>query len=189
MPRANRPFQQTYAKQAKTSDNFRQRKSMEIRPGMDEERVERIKDWVTFYRLNIDIFAKHYLGLKLHFYQRIWLYLMNVSDIFVTFAARACGKTWLLAVMACCRAILWPGSEIVIVSSTQKQASLLISEKIFRLKEDSLNLQREIKEFAAGNNRWEVVFHNSSKIKVVCAGESGRGNKLIAPMSRNTCLV
>jgi hypothetical protein len=188
MPTQNRPFQQTYAKLAKTEDTFRQRKNMSLEMGISGERKERLMDWITFYRLNIDVFATHYLGLNLHFYQRIWLYLMNVSDVFVTFAARACGKTWLLAVLACCKAILWPGSEIVLVSSTQKQASLLISDKIAKLMDDSYNLRREIREFASGNNRWEVLFHNSSKIKVVAAGESGRG-KFIARTNSNICFV
>jgi hypothetical protein len=176
--RQGRPYQDDYSKMAKTSDPNRQRQVMVLEKTISEERKNRLKDWVTFYRLNIDIFALHYLGLNLHFYQRIWLYLMNVSDIFVTFAARACGKTWLLAVLACCRAILYPGSECVIVSSTQKQASLLISEKIARLKEDSFNLNREIKDFSDSNNKWEVVFYNGSKIKVVAAGEGGRGKVL-----------
>ena len=39
---------------------------------------ERIVDWITFYRRNIPVFVEHYLNIPLHWYQIIWLYLLNI---------------------------------------------------------------------------------------------------------------
>lgn len=177
MATSPRPYQDDYAKMAKTSDVFRQRKNMVLEKSISEDRKDNLKNWITFYRLNIDIFVEHYFGVKLFPYQKIWIYLMNKSDVFVSIAARACGKSWLVAVFALAKGVLWPGSEIVIVSATQKQASLIVSDKITRLRDDHPNIAREIRELYTTNNRWEVVLHNASKIKVVSSGETGRGHR------------
>ena len=55
---------------------------------------------------------------------------MATRDSFVAIASRASAKTWLVAVLACGRAILYPLSEIVVVSSTKEQAGLIIEDKI-----------------------------------------------------------
>jgi hypothetical protein len=89
---------------------------------ISEDRRSRVKDWVTFYRRNIHIFVKHYFGITLYPYQIIWIYMMSISDSFVAICSRAVGKTWLLAVFACAKAVLYPNSEIVVVSSTKEQA-------------------------------------------------------------------
>ena len=175
MPTSIRPFQNAYAKSSKSKDSFKQRKVMTSEKELSEEKKERLKGWITLYRLNIDIFCTHYLGLQLFPYQKLWIYLMNISDVFVAIASRASAKSWLVGVFAIAKAILWPGSEIVIVSATQKQASIIISEKIGRLIREYPMIQREISDFSDSPNKWEVVFHNTSKIRVVSAGETGRG--------------
>lgn len=45
--------------------------------------------WVTFFRRNLNRFATDYLGLRLHKYQEIWLYLMGVCNFIVVIASRA----------------------------------------------------------------------------------------------------
>ena len=175
MPTSIRPFQNAYAKSSKSKDSFKQRKVMTSEKELSEEKKERLKGWITLYRLNIDIFCTHYLGLQLFPYQKLWIYLMNLSDVFVAIASRASAKSWLVAVFSIAKAILWPGSEIVIVSSTQKQASIIIGEKIGRLIREYPMIQREISDYSDSPNKWEVLFHNTSKIRVVAAGETGRG--------------
>jgi hypothetical protein len=75
---------------------------------LSEERRENIKNWVTFYRRNIHRFAEHYLGIKLHLYQIIILYLMNTCPLVVIVASRATAKSFITALYAVCKAILYP---------------------------------------------------------------------------------
>ncbi len=166
-----------YKKNARTKNQFRKPKQMIKEKEITGARKDRLIDWITFYRRNIHWFIHHYFGIQLYPYQIIWLYLMSVSDIFVTIAARAAGKSWLLAVFALAKGVLYPNSEIIIVSSTQKQAGLIVSEKCQHLVDDYPNIAREVKVLTANMNRWEVLLHNGSKIKVVAAGETGRGNR------------
>lgn len=138
-----------------------------------EEWRDNIIDWVTFYRRNIHRFIEHYFGIKLHFYQIIWIYFMSICDTFVTIASRASAKSWLIAVFALARAVLYPNSEIVVVASTQKQAKIIFG-KIGNLKNDYPNINREIDIYSDSQNKILCQLHNGSTIKVVACAESGR---------------
>jgi hypothetical protein len=101
---------------------------------------------------------------------------MSLADKFVTIAARADGKTWIVGVFACARAVLYPHSEVVVVSTTKKQAGLMI-EKVKTLRGEHPNLAREISNIVTNQNVYEVAFHNGSKIRVVASRESSRGER------------
>ncbi|GIU69828.1 MAG: hypothetical protein KatS3mg002_1064 [Candidatus Woesearchaeota archaeon] len=152
------------------------RKRIKKHSEITEEKRNRLIDWVTFYRRNIHRFIEHYFQIKLYPYQVFWIYYMNIMDTFVAIASRAVGKTWLLAVFASAKAVLYPNSEIVVVSSTKEQAGNLV-DKITDLSNNYPNLYREISNITTNLNRWEVDFHNGSKIKVVASRDSSRGKR------------
>lgn len=132
--------------------------------------------WVTFWRRNLHRFATDYLGLSLKLYQVIMLYLMGVNNTFVCIASRASAKSFVIAIYACCKAILYPQSSIVLCSGTKGQAKLLVSEKIEKeLCSWSPVLKREIKKIKTNSNDVEVIFHNGSKITVCAANDNARG--------------
>lgn len=132
--------------------------------------------WVTFWRRNLHRFATDYLGLKLKLYQTIMLYLMGINNTFVCIASRASSKSFVIAIYACCKAILYPQSSIVLCSGTKNQAKLLVSEKIEKeLCSWSSVLRKEIKKIVTNNNNVEVIFNNGSKINVVVASDNARG--------------
>ena len=58
---------------------------------------------------------------------------------------------------------------------TKGQARLIISEKILSIRNNSPNLQREIKEVKTGINECYVLFTNGSKIQATASGEQARG--------------
>jgi hypothetical protein len=136
----------------------------------------RLIDWCTFYRRNIHRFIEHYFGIKLFPYQIMWVYYLSTCDYFITIASRASAKSWLIAVYACAVAVLYPHSEIVVVSSTQKQAGIII-QKIEKLKEEHENLDREINRCYDSSNKRECSFHNTSIIRVVSCSEGARGHR------------
>lgn len=139
---------------------------------------ERIIDWVTFYRRNVHRFVEHYFGLEMHMYEKILLFLMNLFPLVVVVACRASAKSYIIAIFACAKAVLYPGSIIVIASSTKKQSSLIVSEKIQKeLMPQSSNLTREISDIRTGQNETEVKFKNGSSIIVVPATDNARGHR------------
>lgn len=137
---------------------------------------EKIIDWTTFYRRNIHRFIEHYFGIKLHFFQIIFIYMMNLSPLVTFICSRAVSKSFMTALYGCAVCILYPNSKVLVTSKTKKQAGLLISEKIQKeLMVMSPNLCREIKRINTNQNAIEVIFHNGSSFIASVAGEQSRG--------------
>jgi len=145
--------------------------------GMSEAKKNRIRSWVTFYRDSPSFFVEHYLGVKLYPYQRFWINLMAHSTEFVGYTSRASAKSWLIAVYAITRCILYPGTIVALASSTKAQAGLIIAEKCVALRNEHPNIARETLSITTNQNKWEHVFRNGSKINVVVSGEGGRGHR------------
>ena len=132
--------------------------------------------WSTFFTRNLHRLAMDYLGIRLHLYQQLILYLMGVSQLVCIVACRAAAKSFIIALYACCKAIIKPGSKIVLGSATRGQSKLIISEKI---KNELMNmspaLRKEIRDIKDSANESIVYFNNGSTIKVFTANEFARG--------------
>ena len=86
------------------------------------------------------------------------------------------GKSFIIAVYCCCRAILYPNSKIIVGAGSRGQAKLLISQKIEKeLMSMCPALRKEIKEIRCGANEARVVFWNGSTIEAVVSGDGSRG--------------
>lgn len=139
--------------------------------------------WNTFFRRNLHRVATDYLGLKLHLYQILILYLMGISRFIAIIASRSAAKSFIIAIYACCICIVKPGSKVVLSSATKGQSKLIISEKIRNeLMAKSSMLRKEIKNIKDNQNEVIVFFRNTSTITVVPASENGRGY-------RSTCII
>ncbi len=170
-------FQTDQRKHAKSDDMFKRPKSMVKEKEIAFDRRDNIIDWATYYRKNAHRFVEHYFGIELYPYQVLWLYAMSICDSYVAICSRAVGKTWLLAVFACARAVLYPNSEIVVVSSTKEQAGIIVSDKIEGLANNHPNLAREISKITTNMNKWSVDFKNGSVIRIVASRDSSRGKR------------
>jgi len=168
-------FQNDFIKNGKSDNPSIQPKQM-VSKTRDEKWEGNIIDWCTFYRRNIHRFIEHYFKIKLHLYQIIWIYFMSVSDSFVAIASRASAKSWLIALLACARAVLYPNSEIVIVAKTKKQSGIMFG-KIDGLRKVSPNLNREILDFKNSQSDRVCTFYNNSKITAVICDDGGRGER------------
>lgn len=71
--------------------------------------------WSTFFTRNLHRLAMDYLGIRLHLYQQLILYLMGVSQLVCIVACRAAAKSFIIALYACCKAIVKPGSKSYLV--------------------------------------------------------------------------
>lgn len=138
--------------------------------------VDHTLRWNTLFRRNLQLLARDYLGIKLHFYQAIILYFMGISQLIAIIASRAAAKSFIIALYACCRAITRPYSRIVLGSATRGQSKLIISEKIVNeLMEMSPALRKEIRSIKDSQNESVVYFKNGSTIKVFTANKFARG--------------
>ena len=135
--------------------------------------------WGAFYRHNPDKFAEDYLHLKLKRFQKILLVMMFWSTVFVLIACRGLGKTYLSAVYCVTRCILFPGTKVCIASGTRGQAINVLEKILYELKPASAELRAEIdeKQSKVNGTNAQIVFFNTSVIKVVTAGDSARGNR------------
>lgn len=135
------------------------------------------KLWLSYWRENPQRFTVDYLGIDLKFFQQILMYEMFHNRTSVFIAARGLGKSWLTAVIACVRCILYPHSRVVICSSTKQQAAQMIKDKIETLKRDFPKLDIEIEDICTGTNEPKVIFKNGSTIEAVASNEGARGKR------------
>jgi hypothetical protein len=144
---------------------------------MNRKRIDRLKSWITFYRFNPSFFVEHYMGLTLFPYQRFWINLISMSTEFLAISSRASAKSFLIAVYAIARCILYPKTTVALSSSTKAQAGLIIAAYCVALRDEYPNVRREISNIVTNQNKWEVTFKNGSIINVVISGEGGRGRE------------
>lgn len=135
--------------------------------------------WCAYYRANPHRFAKDYLHLNLHLFQKILIIMMNWSSTTAFIGSRGIGKSYLSAVFCVIRCILYPGTKICIASGTRGQSINVLEKIMLELKPASPVLAAEIdeKQTKINGTNAQIVFKNSSYIKVVTASDSARGNR------------
>lgn len=154
----------------------------EIQQQKNDKLMEVVGKSAAFYRANPHRFVEDYFdGITLRLFQIILLYVMNIMNFFVLFTSRGLGKTWLVAIFCCVRCILYPGSKIVIASSTREQGNLVLAKIRDEICKKSSNVSYEI-DWANGGiktsaNLGECYFKNGSWIKVVTMSDSARGRR------------
>ena len=135
--------------------------------------------WGSYYRNNVDKFAQDYLHIRLKLFQRMLLVMMFWSTTFAMIACRGIGKTFISAVYCVIRCILYPGTRICIASGTRGQSINVLEKVMQELRPASGELAAEIDmgQTKVNGTNALIVFHNTSVIKVVTAGDSARGNR------------
>ena len=135
--------------------------------------------WGAFFRANPEKFVEQYLHVRLKRFQKILIVMMFWSTVFVCIAVRGLGKTYLSAIYCVTRCILYPGSHVCIASGTRGQAINVLEKILYELKPGSPELAAEIndKETKINGTNAQLVFYNSSVIKVVTASDTARGNR------------
>lgn len=164
-----------FGSNSKTYDVRKRPRCIIKKTEVSDNRLKRIKDWATLYRRNIQLFAEHYFQITtLHAYQKMILYEIGSKTEVTISASRATAKSWTVGLAAICIAVLYPKSEIVVVSSTKGQSGVIIG-KIEGFWHDYPNIQREITKITNNENNRVVEFLNGSKITVVALSDNSRG--------------
>lgn len=142
----------------------------------NQNNVLHVLAWGTFFRRNMHRFVIDYLKIQLYEYQAIAIYMMGICNLICIIASRNDAKSFIVAVYAVARCLLYKGTKFRIGAATEKQAKLIVSEKIMdELCEWSPILRKEISDYSVRNNDIYVKFRNGSKISVFVANENARG--------------
>lgn len=140
-----------------------------------EKLMNTIAERASFYRCNPQRFAEDYLGLKLKLFQQIILVMLFDCNSLMFLAARGLSKTYTTAVFCCIRAILFPGTQIVVASKTMKQAKEVLKKITNELMPNSANLRLEIDTVVINSGDAHISFRNGSNIMVTTATDTARG--------------
>lgn len=142
----------------------------------NQKNVLHVLAWGTFFKRNMHRFVMDYLKISLYEYQAIAIYMMGISNLICIIASRNDAKSFIVAVYAVARCLLYKGTKFRIGAFTEKQAKLIVSEKIMdELCDWSPILKKEIEDYSIRNNDIFVKFRNGSKITVFVANENARG--------------
>lgn len=148
-----------------------------------EQNVSRVKNWISFFRRNIEIYIEECLRIFLKPFQRVVFHQMGVSDNYTLICSRGLSKSWMVGTFAFAIADLYPRSEVVITSSTVNQANKM-AEKMLNeiIKRNSPVLlymyEKEYLVKTQNDDGW--CFENKlngSTIKVLPALDSSRGSR------------
>lgn len=169
---------QTRTRKHKNSSDWSKRPANLVKK--KEKTIEQRRNfakWIYLYRKNIDIFVEFHFGVKLHLFQKLWLWELGNSESYVCIASRGISKSFIIALFALAICTLYPNSEVVIAAKNKKQAGLIISEKIDGYFKRFPNIAIEIQKVVKNSNDFEVHFHNGSKIVVVPGTDGARGKE------------
>lgn len=157
--------------------------------GISEERIaaqmDHMRHLIAFWREYPDLFIDFIKGpncnFHFYFYQRIFLRIvMRHRYVYATFP-RAYSKSFLTMMALMIRAILFPGAELFVTTGGKEQAASITIAKIDELCRLIPALMNEINwdrgKTKKTKDNVEYVFKNGSKINILTARESSRGQR------------
>lgn len=148
-----------------------------------EQNVSRVKNWISFFRRNIEIYIEEYLCISLKPFQRVVFHQMGISDNYTLVCSRGLSKSWMVGTFAFAVADLYPRSEVVITSSTVNQANKMAEKmlnEIIKRNSPVLLYMYEKEYWVKTQNDDGWCFENKlngSTIKVLPALDSSRGSR------------
>lgn len=150
---------------------------LEIKEEKYNHTLNQVAKWTSFYRSNPHKFAEDFLNVKLKKFQVIILKEMMDNNSIVFIASRGLSKSFMTAVFATIKCILYPRIRICIVSKTLKQATGILKKITELLIPNSDLLKNEIESDKTNGKDPKLIFKNGSMIFAVPCSESARGNR------------
>lgn len=169
--------------------------------GISEERLREampaIRDSIAFFREYPDLLVDFVKGpnstFKFYFYQRVFLrVVMRHRKVYATFP-RAFSKSFLSMMVLMLRCILYPGCELFITTGGKEQAASITVAKIDEIcrlipaLNNEINWDRGVSKKSKDNV--EYVFKNGSKINILAARESSRGQRRTGGLMEECVLI
>lgn len=176
-------------------------KSNMMKQGVSEERLKeniaQLREQIAFFRAYPDLFIDFIKGpdCKFHFYfyQRIFLRIvMRHRKVYAVFP-RAFSKSFLSMMALMLRCILYPGSELFITTGGKEQAASITVAKIEEICKLIPALNHEINwergQSKKSKDNVEYIFKNGSKINILAARETSRGQRRTGGLMEECVLI
>ena len=169
--------------------------------GMSEERInehiDEIRYTISFYRKYPDLFVDFIKGpdstFHFYFYQRVFIrVVMRHRKVYATFP-RAYSKSFLSMMVLMLRCILYPGSELFVTTGGKEQAASITVAKIEEIcrlipaLNNEINWDRGVSTKTKDNVKY--IFKNGSKIDILAARESYRGQRRTGGLMEECVLI
>ena len=169
--------------------------------GLSEERIRacmpEVRKTIAFYREYPDLFIDDIKGpdcnFRFYFYQRIFLRIvMRHRKVYATFP-RAYSKSFLSMMALMLRCILYPGCELFITTGGKEQAASITVAKIDEIcrlipaLNNEINWDRGVSK--KSKDSVEYVFKCGSKINILAARESSRGQRRTGGLMEECVLI
>ena len=169
--------------------------------GLSQERLnaqlDNIRTLISFYRQYPDLLIDFMKGpdstFNFYFYQRIFLrVVMRHRYVYATFP-RAYSKSFLSMMVLMLRCILFPGSQLFVTTGGKEQAASITIAKIEEICKlipalnNEINWDRGVSTKSKDNVNY--VFKNSSKINILAAKESSRGQRRTGGLMEECVLI
>lgn len=132
--------------------------------------------YIAYYRKNPHRFCIEFLGINLHWWQQIVLYLMWFTGNTIFLASRGTGKSFLTMVYCIAKACLYPSTIIRVAAANKKQAGLLLA-KVKEIQRNCPMVAREIADISIGKDESRIIFHGGSEVATVVASDGARGER------------
>ena len=169
--------------------------------GLSEERVSaqlgNLRHLISFYREYPDLLVDFMKGedstFNFYFYQRIFIrVVMRHRYVYATFP-RAYSKSFLSMMVLMLRCVLYPNSQLFVTTGGKEQAASITVAKIEEICRLLPGLSNEI-NWARGaskksKNDAEYIFKNGSKIDILAAKESSRGQRRTGGLMEECVLI
>ena len=172
-----------------------------MKQGVSEERLKeniaQLREQIAFFRAYPDLFIDFIKGpdCKFHFYfyQRIFLRIvMRHRKVYAVFP-RAFSKSFLSMMALMLRCILYPGSELFITTGGKEQAASITVAKIEEICKLIPALNHEINwergQSKKSKDNVEYIFKNGSKINILAARETSRGQRRTGGLMEECVLI
>ena len=173
----------------------------ESKIGMSEERLKEqlpnLRKLISFFREYPDLFVDFMKGekstFKFYYYQRVFLRIvMRHRWVYATFP-RAYSKSFLSVLVLMLRCIFFPGADLFVTTGGKEQAASITLSKVEEL--------CRLLPFLANEINWErgmtkkskddvcYVFKNGSKLDILAAKESSRGQRRTGGLMEECVLI
>ncbi len=145
----------------------------------DPEFVQQSEELLEFYRKYPEIAAFDLLRVKLSSIQKVVLRSMWFRDYVMAIMCRGSGKTFINAVFACLKALLYPGHRVGLLAPTFRQSKFMFDEcdRIYR-RSPIMQAACERKPTAASDNCYirfkSVGTKNPSMIQAIPLGDGSK---------------
>lgn len=148
------------------------------------QELKNYKEWakqIHYWRTHLDVFIEDYFKIRLKDVQRVEARAFGNCQTLYFVQSRGFGKTWLTAICCIAMAVLYPSSQIAVISGTAEQAKLILKkiESYFSRNEIVLNeieMLNSKKPVQVQQNKARCGFKNGSVIESYSIG-TFRGNR------------